>query len=139
MGENFRNEPKDTRVLDDDVPGGFVEDHLVEDVDDLAHKLVVLLLGCGGTNKDSVNTNPALLESIYLFRMKRVEVQFRVCLSPLSSSIRAGMIPDLASMAAHESSMDTVPIMITTSRIRSSSAEPDSREEKLFEERQQIR
>lgn len=35
------------------------------------------------------------------------------------------MMPDLASMAAQESSMETVPIMITTSRIRSSSAEPE--------------
>lgn len=33
-------------------------------------------------------------------------------------------MPDLAIMAAQEPSMDTVPIMITTSRIRSSSAEP---------------
>lgn len=34
------------------------------------------------------------------------------------------MIPDLASKAAQESSMETVPIMITTSKTRSSSAEP---------------
>lgn len=47
---------------------------------------------------------------------------------PLSSSMSAGMMPDLASMAAQESSTDTVPIMITTSRMRSSSAEPDIRE-----------
>ena len=40
------------------------------------------------------------------------------------------MMPDLASMAAQESSMETVPIMITTSRIKSSSAEPkDERSE----------
>lgn len=47
-----------------------------------------------------------------------------MCFLPLRSSIRAGMMPDLANMAAQESSMDTVPISITTSRIRSSSAEP---------------
>ena len=40
---------KDTRVSDDDVPGDLVEDHLVEDEDDLAHKLIVLLLSCGPT------------------------------------------------------------------------------------------
>lgn len=34
------------------------------------------------------------------------------------------MIPDLARRAAQESSMDTVPIIITTSKTRSSSAEP---------------
>lgn len=39
------------------------------------------------------------------------------------------MIPDLANMAAQESSMDTVPISITTSRIRSSSEEPKYTEE----------
>lgn len=39
------NEEKDTRVLDDDVSGGFVKDHLIKDVDDLTHKLIVLLLG----------------------------------------------------------------------------------------------
>lgn len=38
-------------------------------------------------------------------------------------------MPDLASMAAHESSMDTVPIIITTSSMRSSSAEPGVREQ----------
>jgi len=37
---------KDTGVLDDDVACGLVEHHLVEDVDDLTHKLIVLLLGC---------------------------------------------------------------------------------------------
>lgn len=36
----------------------------------------------------------------------------------------AGMIPDLASKAAQESSIETVPIIITTSKTRSSSAEP---------------
>lgn len=36
----------------------------------------------------------------------------------------AGMIPDLASRAAQESSIETVPIIITTSKTRSSSAEP---------------
>lgn len=45
---------------------------------------------------------------------------------PLSSSIRARMMPDLANMAAQASSMETVPIIITTSRMRSSSAEPDT-------------
>lgn len=39
---------EDTRVFDDDVPGSFVEDHLVEDVDDLTDKLIVLLSGCRG-------------------------------------------------------------------------------------------
>lgn len=34
------------------------------------------------------------------------------------------MIPDLASKAAQESSIETVPIIITTSKTRSSSAEP---------------
>lgn len=38
--------------------------------------------------------------------------------------MRAGMIPDLASRAAQESSIETVPIIITTSKTRSSSAEP---------------
>lgn len=37
---------KDTGVLDDDVPCSLVKHHLVEDVDDLTHKLIVLLLGC---------------------------------------------------------------------------------------------
>lgn len=36
----------------------------------------------------------------------------------------AGIIPDLASSAAQESSIDTVPIIITTSKTRSSSAAP---------------
>lgn len=36
---------KDTCVFDDDIPGSFVKDHLVEDVDNLTHKLIVLLLG----------------------------------------------------------------------------------------------
>lgn len=49
-----------------------------------------------------------------------------VCELPLSSSIRAGMMPDLANMAAQASSMETVPIIITTSRMRSSSAEPET-------------
>lgn len=48
MGEKclqfFRNKEKDTSLFDDDVPGCFVKDHLVEDVDDLTHKLIVLLL-----------------------------------------------------------------------------------------------
>lgn len=35
-------------------------------------------------------------------------------------------MPDLANMAAQASSMETVPIIITTSRIRSSSAEPET-------------
>ena len=35
------------------------------------------------------------------------------------------MMTDMANMAAQESSMETVPIMITTSRMRSSSAEPE--------------
>lgn len=53
--QHFRHQPKDTSVFNDDVPGSFVEDHLVEDIDDLTHKLVVLLLGCDGNkmNKDS--------------------------------------------------------------------------------------
>lgn len=36
---------KDTSVLNDDISGGLVEDHLVEDVDDLTHKFIVFLLG----------------------------------------------------------------------------------------------
>lgn len=36
----------------------------------------------------------------------------------------AGIIPDLASSAAQESSIDTVPIIMTTSKTRSSSAAP---------------
>lgn len=43
---------------------------------------------------------------------------------PFRSSMSAGMIPDLASRAAQESSIETVPIIITTSKTRSSSAEP---------------
>ncbi len=35
---------KDTSVLNDDISGGLVEDHLVEDVDDLTHKFIVFLL-----------------------------------------------------------------------------------------------
>lgn len=37
-------------------------------------------------------------------------------------------MPDLANMAAQASSMETVPIIITTSRMRSSSAEPETHE-----------
>lgn len=36
---------KDTSVLNDDISGGLVEDHLVEDIDDLTHKFIVFLLG----------------------------------------------------------------------------------------------
>lgn len=36
---------KDTCVLDDNVSRGLVKHHLIEDVDDLTHKLVILLLG----------------------------------------------------------------------------------------------
>ena len=49
---------------------------------------------------------------------------------PLRSSMSAGMIPDLASRAAQESSMETVPIIITTSKTRSSSAEPAKSEDR---------
>ena len=47
---------KDTRVSDDDVPGDLVEDHLVEDEHDLAHKFIVLLLSCStaGTQRGLV-------------------------------------------------------------------------------------
>ena len=38
---------KDTRLLQDHVPRGLVEDHLVEHVHDLQHHLVVFLFGCG--------------------------------------------------------------------------------------------
>lgn len=44
---------------------------------------------------------------------------------PFSSSMRAGMMPDFANMTAQASSMDTVPIIMTTSRMRSSSAESE--------------
>ena len=45
----------------------------------------------------------------------------------------AGIIPDLASNAAQESSIDTVPIIITTSKTRSSSAAPVKRtSQKVF-------
>lgn len=37
---------KDTGVFDDDVSCSLVKHHLIEDVDDLTHKLIVLLLGC---------------------------------------------------------------------------------------------
>lgn len=37
---------KDTGVFDDDVSGRLVKHHLIEDVDNLTHKLVILLLGC---------------------------------------------------------------------------------------------
>lgn len=46
---------------------------------------------------------------------------------PLSSSMSAAMMPVFANMAAQAESMETVPIMITTSRIRSSSAVPAAR------------
>lgn len=65
---------------------------------------------------------------------ERPHQQTRTGFSPLSSSMRAGMMPDLANMAAHDSSMDTVPIMITTSRMRSSSAEPVDEGEKCLSE-----
>lgn len=35
---------KDTSVLNDDISGGLVEDHLVEKVDDLTHRFIVFLL-----------------------------------------------------------------------------------------------
>lgn len=44
----------------------------------------------------------------------------------------AGMIPDLASRAAQESSIETVPIIITTSKTRSSSAEPGKSEGRSY-------
>lgn len=53
-----------------------------------------------------------------------VEYTVCVCVLPFSSSMSAGMMPDLANMAAQASSMETVPIIITTSRMRSSSAVP---------------
>lgn len=37
---------KDTGVFDDDVSRGLVKHHLIEDVDNLTHKLVILLLSC---------------------------------------------------------------------------------------------
>lgn len=42
------------------------------------------------------------------------------------------MIPDLASRAAQESSIETVPIIITTSKTRSSSAEPGKSEGRKY-------
>lgn len=41
-------------------------------------------------------------------------------------------MPDLASRAAQESSIETVPIIITTSKTRSSSAEPGKSEGKKY-------
>ncbi len=46
---------KDTSVLNDDISGGLVEDHLVEDVDDLTHKFIVFLLGCKEQHKQMKN------------------------------------------------------------------------------------
>ena len=37
---------KDTGVFDDDITGSLVKHHLIEDVDNLTHKLIILLLGC---------------------------------------------------------------------------------------------
>ena len=39
------NGQKDTCVFDDDISGSLVEHHLIEDIDNLAHKLIILLLG----------------------------------------------------------------------------------------------
>lgn len=36
---------KDTGVFDDDVSCSLVKHHLIEDVDNLTHKLIILLLG----------------------------------------------------------------------------------------------
>lgn len=44
--------------------------------------------------------------------------------SPFNSSIKLCMMPEFDSIAAHASSMATVPTSITTSRTRSSSAAP---------------
>lgn len=46
---------KDTSVLNDDISGGLVEDHLVEDVDDLTHKFIVFLLGWKEQHKQMKN------------------------------------------------------------------------------------
>lgn len=36
---------KDTGVFDDDISCSLVKHHLIEDVDNLTHKLIILLLG----------------------------------------------------------------------------------------------
>jgi len=44
---------------------------------------------------------------------------------PFSSSIKVWIMPSLANIDAHPSSVETVPIRMITSRIMSSSAAPD--------------
>lgn len=43
--EIWETQRKDTGVFNDDVSGGLVENHLVENINDLAHELIILLLG----------------------------------------------------------------------------------------------
>ena len=43
-GKQNESRIKDTSVLNDDVPGGFVKHHLVKDVYDLKYYFVVFLL-----------------------------------------------------------------------------------------------
>ncbi len=45
---------KDTSIADDDFPRDFVEDHLIEDVNNLADHLVILLLRCRNTERNNI-------------------------------------------------------------------------------------
>lgn len=80
---------KDTGVFDDGVSRRLVKYHLVEDVDNLTHKLVVLLLSCT-QHKWQISSDTIVLQCD-----GRCE-----CVLPFSSSISAVMMPDLANMAA---------------------------------------
>ncbi len=66
---------KDTRVFNDDVPRSFVEHHLIEDVDNLTHKLIVLLLDWEGNRKTS-KFNEGHLNFISSWSMGGTELLF---------------------------------------------------------------
>lgn len=114
---------KDTSFFYDDISGSLVKDHLVKDVHNLTDKLIIFLLGWGWKKErddDNFSTSTNMSKETGILKA----LWWYECFLPFSSSIRAGMMPDLANITAQESSMETVPIMITTSRMRSSSAEP---------------
>lgn len=62
---------KDTSVLNDDISGGLVEGHLVEDVDDLTHKFIVFLLGWKQQHKQMKNITSTSLNKIFCFIWRR--------------------------------------------------------------------
>lgn len=74
-----------------------------------------------------------LIFKLKTFTILAIKIHYNL---PFSSSMSAGIIPDLASNAAQESSMDTVPIIITTSKTRSSSAAPNKvKSQEVFKHR----